>query len=497
MKICLINPPLKTEQGVGKVPTFQPLGLAYVAAMIEKEHDVCIIDANVEGCNRDGTSGAILTTGLDSEELKDRIRDFEPDLVGITVPFSVNAASSLETASLVKAVRREIVTVFGGPHPTIRPVETLSHPDVDIVVIGEGEHTISELVEAIETRALDRLHDVKGICFSDGSRPVVTEPRPMITDLDSLPFPARHLLPMKKYFEAYEEGESARSLYTFHSRWASMITSRGCPFKCNFCSIYLSMGNSFRERSPENVLLEIDQLVNRFGVRHINFEDDNLTFDRKRVYDICSDMVKRDYNLTWSTPNGIRADIIDAELVQMMARSGCKRVFVAPESGDQRVLTEIIGKSMDLAKVEEAVRLFTQYGITVDGSFVIGSIGETKKEIWKTIRYALKLKRLGLATAGFHIATPLYGTRLYEEAKTKGFLTEDFSDKTLTSGRPLIETPEWTGAELRRLQGIANWLVNYGIAKKILSLLRRWGRLRGYLREVITEFMPSRRRRCE
>jgi radical SAM superfamily enzyme YgiQ (UPF0313 family) len=156
-----------------------------------------------------------------------------------------------------------------------------------------------------------------------------------------------------------------------------------------------------------------------------------------------------------------------------MKLSGCKRVFVAPESGEMRVLADIIGKNLDLKKVEESIKLFRKYKIIVDGSFVIGFIGETKKDIWKTIRYAIKLEKMGLDGVGFHIATPYYGTRLYEEAKLKGFLREDISVNLFTTAEPLIKTPDWSLNDIRRLHKIAIVLVkiNYRFTKKIAYVL--------------------------
>lgn len=480
MKIVLINPPLVFDKRAGTPTVFQPLGLAYVAAVLEKEHEITVIDANVEGL---GSAGNGLTA-LSMDGIRERVRALRPDMAGITVPFSVNAASALDTARAVKSVDKNIITVLGGPHPSIRPVETLAEDSVDIVVVGEGEATVKELVGSIGLSRFAGLKDVKGIGFKTGGIPVITEKRPLIMDLDSIPFPARHLLPMDKYYSAFESGAASRPAYTYGNRWASIFTSRGCPFDCNFCSIRLTMGRGFRARSSGNVILEIDELVRRHGVTHINIEDDNFTFDRVRVLDVCNHIMGRGYGMTWSTPNGIRADRIDEEVVSAMAASGCRRVFIAPESGVQRVVSEIIRKKLDLGKVEDAVRLFSKHGIAVDASFVIGSIGETKNDIWKTIRFAMRLKRMGMDRAGFHIATPLYGTKLYEEALARGYMRKGPRDEEFSTGQPLIETPEWTGADLRRFQGIANWLVNYNAKEKVSAVYKRLNHIPEYMRAM-------------
>ncbi len=270
---------------------------------------------------------------------------------------------------------------------------------------------------------------------------------------------------------AFEYGSAARMANIFHKRWTTMITSRSCPFNCNFCSIHLSIGRRYRCRSPENVMLEIDELVNRFGIRHINIEDDNFTLNEVRVHKICDSIIARNYQISFSLTNGIRADKITEPMVARMAQAGLRYVFVAPESGSQRVVSEIIKKDLDLAKVEAA--------------FIIGFIGETKREIWETIRFASRLKKCGLAKAGFQIATPLYGTRLYEEALEKGYLAKEFNDDLLTTDNPLIETPLLKGADLIRFQRMANWLVNQGLREKIQAIFKHLDQISGNINLVL------------
>ncbi|MBF0424575.1 MAG: B12-binding domain-containing radical SAM protein [Magnetococcales bacterium] len=487
MKILFINPPLLVNKAVGDPLIFMPLGIAYIAAVLEHTHAVSILDANVEGWQRASKEADKHGIGLTFDEIRERIVRAAPDIVGITIPFSTNAACSLRVAAIAKEVNPAIITVLGGPHPSVRPLETLNEPQVDYIVIGEGEQAMQELVTVLESGKLATLPDIKGLGYKENGVAKLTTSRPMNNDLDAIPLPAHHLLPMQLYFDAFEGGAGARADYVYHHRWASMITSRGCPYNCCFCSIHLSMGKKFRTRSIDNVMLEIERLVEKYGVRHINFEDDNLTFHQERIQDMCQRIVARGYQFTWSTPNGIRADKLGEPLIRSMAESGCRRVFVAPESGVQHVVNTIIQKKMDLKEVEQSVRLFARYKVAVDGSFVMGLIGERKSDIWGTIFYAYRLKRLGMNRAGFHIATPLFGTRLYDQAVAKGYLTANASAENMTTGVPQIETPEWTGRDLRRLQGIANWLVNYGPWQKVHALLRRWKDLFGFA-SVLLEY---------
>lgn len=471
MKICLINPPQILYQRLGRPFVFQPLGLLYVAAVLEKDYPVEIVDATLEGWRELREIDGKYYLGLPFEKLKQRIENIKPDIVGISVPFSVNEFSALKVASIVKEIDKNIITILGGHHPSVRPIETLSFENVDFVVIGEGEISVPELIRKLKLQDYNELKNIAGIGYKENGSPVLTSPRKLIQDLDALPFPARHLVPMEEYFNAMKTKKGSRPSYTFNDRWTSIITSRGCVYNCNFCSIHLTMGRKFRARSPENIIREIKQVIKDYDIKHINFEDDNLTFNKKRAEHIFQMMIEDKLNITWSTPNGIRVESIDEEMVKKMKDSGCKRIFVAPESGVQRVVNQIIGKNLDLKKIENAVSLFKKHGIIIDGSFVIGFIGETKKEIWSTIKYALKLKKMGMAVAGIHIATPYYGTRLYEEAKQKGFLRKDLDDSLFSTSEPLISTPEWTLNEIHGLHKKAQWLVNYSVKEKILDVL--------------------------
>jgi len=473
MNVCLINPPQILNRSLGLPDIFQPLGLLYIAACLEKKYCVSIIDTPSEGLQSIKKIKGQYYLGLTFEEIEKRIRGLEPDVVGITVPFTVNLESAIQVASMVKLIDKKIITILGGIHPTACPAETLAFGCVDFVVIGEGEDTIQELLRAFINYSNENLRNIPGIGFKYKNDIVLNSPRDSIKNVDLLPFPARHLLPMENYFTAMKTGLAQRKNYIYNNRWATIITSRGCPYNCNFCSIHGVMGRKFRPRSPESVVDEIKHVVQEYDIRHINFEDDNLTLDKKRAERIFDLMIENKIDVTWSAPNGIRADAIDENLVRKMKLSGCKRVFVAPESGEMRVLADIIGKNLDLKKVEESIKLFRKYKIIVDGSFVIGFIGETKKDIWKTIRYAIKLEKMGLDGVGFHIATPYYGTRLYEEAKLKGFLREDISVNLFTTAEPLIKTPDWSLNDIRRLHKIAIVLVkiNYRFTKKIAYVL--------------------------
>jgi radical SAM superfamily enzyme YgiQ (UPF0313 family) len=261
---------------------------------------------------------------------------------------------------------------------------------------------------------------------------------------------------MSTYFAAVKENPLRGEI---RKPWAMMITSRGCPYDCVFCSIHTLMGKQWRGRSPENVVDEIEQLINSYKIKQVDFFDDNMTLNKKRMEAICDLIVKRGLDIEWYTPNGVRADTLDENLLSKMKKSGCKRIRIAPESGVQRVVDQIIKKDLNLKDVEKAVILSKKLGIKVGCFFVIGLIGETKENIKETINYAYKLRQLGADRFYFSIAMPVYGTELYEQAKRGGFLRECFNDEALAAVEPLIETPEFTANDLRELSAQAN-LVN-------------------------------------
>ncbi len=450
LRICLINPPRIHPKSWGRPNVFQPIEIAYVAAVLESEHEVHVLDAAGEGWrNVEDIDATRCRVGLKNEEIARRIKYWSPDLVGINVPFSGWSRMAFEVASLVKDIDKDIITVLDGVHPSARPVNCLENTNVDYVIIGEAEKTWMELSSLIEKGvSLQALKSVCGIGFKSGSQKILTEPRPLIKNLDSLPFPARHLLPMEIYFEAVKRNPLRGEV---NKPWTVLITSRGCPYSCIFCTTHLVRGRVWRGRSPQNVVEELEFLVDRYRIKQVDVHDDNMTLDRNRVAEICDLIGEKGLDIEWFLPNGVRADTLDEDLLRRMRKSGCRRIYVAPESGVQKVVDGIIKKNLDLKKVEEVVILCRKMGIKVACFFVIGLIGETKQDIEATIKFAYRLRQLGADKFYFSYAMPLYGTELYKQAVDGGFLKEGFSDDALSAVQPLIETNEFTIEDLRRL----------------------------------------------
>jgi magnesium-protoporphyrin IX monomethyl ester (oxidative) cyclase len=465
----LINPPRIQPKAWGKPNVFPPIVLASVAAVLEKKNTVCIIDAPTEGwrnlAEMDETKYRV---GLSAETIAERVRQWKPEMVIVEIPFSGWSKTAFEVVEAVKAVNNKIVVVLMGQHPSARPEACLADSNVDFVVIGEPENTISELTDALEL-GKKNFSGIDGLGFRKDGKPTLTGERAIIADMDSLPFPARHLLPMKLYYEAVKENPLRGEI---SKPWTIVTTSRGCPYNCVFCTTCIVWGRTWRARSPKNVVDELEHLVKTYGIKQVDFYDENMTLDKKRVADICDLIVERGLRFDWFTPNGIRADTLDETLLRKMKRAGCKKIRVAPESGVQRVVDEVIGKNLDLKTVEQAVVLCKKVGIKVGCFFVLGLIGETKADIEETIKFAYKLRSLGADSLIFSIAMPIYGTALYEQAVEGGYLREGFCDYALAATEPLIVTPEFTAEELQQLCVRANMANPTFTRDKILRAMR-------------------------
>ena len=469
MRICLINPPRIQPKAWGKPNVFPPIVLASVAAVLEEKHTVSIIDAPTEGWRNlvelDETKYRV---GLDAETIAERVRGWSPDVVVVEIPFSGWSKTAFEVVDAVKAAKKDLVVVLMGQHPTARPEACLSEPNVDFVAVGEPENTISELIDALVV-GKQNFKGVDGLGFKENGKVTFTEKREFIKNLDSLPFPARHLLPMKVYNEAVKENPLRGEI---SKPWTIVTTTRGCPYSCVFCSVCILWGRTWRARSPKNVVDELEQVVKTYGVKQVDFYDENMTLDKKRMSDICDQIVERGLHIEWFTPNGVRADTLDEPLLRKMKKSGCKKIRVAPESGVQRVVNEVIGKNLDLKKVEQAVVLCKKVGVKVGCFFVLGLIGETKADIEETIKFAYKLRALGADSLIFSIAMPLYGTALYEQAKEGRYLREGFCDYALAATEPLIETAEFSAKDLQELCMRANMANPTFTRTKVLRAMR-------------------------
>ncbi|MDR1993750.1 MAG: B12-binding domain-containing radical SAM protein [Nitrososphaerota archaeon] len=469
MRVCLINPPRIQPKAWGRPNVFPPIVLASVAAVLEKNHSVTIIDSPTEGwMNLLELDATKYRVGLSAKTIAERIRNWKPEVVIVEIPFSGWSKTAYEVVSITKNVDQNISVVLFGLHPSSRPEDCLQNSVADFVVVGEPEITVSELVLALEQKKTE-LYNIDGLGYKKNGNIILNRKREVIKDLDILPLPARHLLPMQVYTSAVKENPLRGEITKPNT---IVITSRGCPFSCVFCTHSLMWGKTWRSRSSKNVVDEIEHVIKTYGIKQIDFADDNMTWDPKRMAEICDLIVERGLRFEWFTPNGVRADTLSETLLRKMKRAGCKKIRVAPESGVQHIVSNVAKKSLDLKKVEDAIVACKKVGIKVGCFFVIGLIGETKADIEATIQYAYKLKTLGAESFIFSIVMPLYGTAFYEQAKSKGYICENFCDYTLAATEPLVETPQFTAQELTALCMKANQINRIVTTKKLLRALR-------------------------
>jgi radical SAM superfamily enzyme YgiQ (UPF0313 family) len=426
MKVLLINP--KTNLPI-ETRTSPSLGLAYLGAVSERQsHAVRIYDGDVEHIS-----------------LERVLRDFAPDLVGITAN-TIQIKSAWRDAAIVKSVA-DLPVVLGGPHPTVLPTESAGRPEVDIVVRGEGEATWEELcqwrgADGEWRGAISDLQSVPGISYQTPDGQVHHNPdRPVIENLGSLPLPAYHLFRLDRYTNLQPTVDRiAGPSYP-------ILTSRGCPYRCTYCS---QIGpRLWRMRSPENVVAEWRWLVRDLGAAEIGVLDDSFNINRQRVLDICDLLIKEELtHVPWIMINGIRANLADKELLGRMKQAGCIRSAFGVESGNQEILDSVIDKQLTLEQVRAAFKAAKEVGMETIGFFMVGLPGETEETMEDTIRFAIELDPV---VANFSMATPFPGTEMSRIVEEKGrLLVKDYDDFAFFEGRASFEMDGMTAELVER-----------------------------------------------
>lgn len=423
MKVLFVNPPQTASKYKFMGVIAPPLGIAYMAGVLQENNiDVEILDATAED--------------MDFKDVEKELLKRKPDLVALTA-LTPTIGRALETAQVVKETLPDSIVVMGGYHPTFNFIETLEDENVDIVIRGEGEYIMLNLVQALENQS--SLHDVKGIVFEDkNSKEIVVNPEaPLIQDLDELPFPALNLLPMKKY-----------RLLDMDTHMTTMITTRGCPMQCSFCSSAAMHGKKIRERSVENIVDEIEYLKTNYDIDTIAFMDDTFTLKKRKVMAICDEILKRNIEIMWGCTS--RVDTLDEKLLKKMKEAGCITIFIGVESADQQQLDNMC-KNTTIAKIENAFKIAHKLKIRTIASVALGMPGDTKEIMNKTVKFVHKLKP---NYAIYSLATPYPGTRFYKEAFEKNLIKiKDWSKYTLIT--PILETIDCSLNDMRKIQAKA------------------------------------------
>ncbi len=383
-KIALVNPP--TLKGVYHHQLFLPIGLAYLAAVLkEKEHEVTVVDCPA--------------LEIDHEKLKAKLSSFEPDVVGIT-SMTPTIQSTLMSARVAKEACPEAIVTLGGPHATFMDKQILEQEAaVDVVVRGEGEQTLLEMARNVADST--SLHKVDGITLRHGGQIVQTPNRPFIQNLDELPYPAYDYFQLDRYL-------------LFGKLFLPVITSRGCPFQCSFCTTSRILGKEYRARSPKNIVDELEFLKNTYGADAFTFYDDTLTLDRNRIFKICEGIRTRYIDLPWDCQT--RVDQISKEVLAEMRETRCQQVFFGVESGCQEIL-DAVKKRTTVEQNAKAIKLAKEAGLFVAISIIIGYPGETRDMLKQTLDF---IRRTEPDDVYLCVATPYPGTELRRVVEEMG-----------------------------------------------------------------------------
>jgi radical SAM superfamily enzyme YgiQ (UPF0313 family) len=402
MKVLLINPPaenlVKTfapDSLTEEIGFYPPMGLLYIATNALRTHGdrfhIEVLDTQVER--------------MSYPQIKKYVEEQKPDILGISC-MTFLLIDALKVVRIAKEVNPKIHVTIGGTHPTIYPEEMLSQPEIDSIVMGEGEFTFSDLLEALDDGR--SLAGIPGVGYKDEENLKINSRRDFIQDLDSLPFPDRDLLPYRKYYNVLGKGKEIMT---------SLLTSRGCPFNCVFCTV--KDGKVCRVRSPENVVEEIEVCYAK-GITDFDIIDDTFVINKKRVMAIADLILSKNLKITMDLR--ARVDIVDQEVLDKLAEAGCTRIRFGVESGNSKVL-ENLRKGITVNQAREALKMAKKAKIVTFAYFMLGSPGETEREMEESIELA---KELNPDFVQFLITTPFPATELYDLGIEKGILDRDF-----------------------------------------------------------------------
>lgn len=392
MKVLFINPNPSYASGINEATIYPPIGLVSMSSFLnENGFDSRVIDANMLRMN--------------DEKTLDIISSESPDIIGI----SANIVTAKATLQLCEKIKKEFKgkkLVCGGPQPSIAPEKFLTF--AGIVVRGEGEQTVLDIAKG------KKLSKIDGISFNKNGVIINNKPRKLIENLDELPFPNYDLLDpnLKKY-----KGRAKRLPS------APILTSRGCPYQCIYCNKSI-FGNIFRARSPENVLKEIEELMDKFEIKQLDILDDNFSLNPKRAEKICDMLIERDFDLIINCQNGIRADRVSRNLIHKMKLAKFFKVEIGVESGN-KIILEKIKKQLDLNTVKKVVKWFREERIVVHTSFMLGLPWDTPETMQQTIDFAIELNP---HIANFCITLPFPKTELYGYVKSNGTFLHNVDD---------------------------------------------------------------------
>lgn len=446
-KVMFINPPQTNNVNVRYNNIKFPLGFLYMGGILEKNgFQVKILDCPIYYKKKRKINSSTVKIGLFPDDIEAEIREFQPDIVGVSCAYTAYESDSFELIELVKKISKEmnkkIIVVVGGAHTSANSEYVLRNKNIDIAIIGEAEETILEIAKKYEKKNLSEkdLLKIKSIGFRYRGKVKINSLRERIRDLDKINA-AWHLIDMNLYFQHPDN-----SLVTLRGPSVDIVTSRGCPGNCVFCSIRTVWGRVWIGRSAKNVVDELELLNKKYGARHFRIFDDNLTLDRKRIIEICDEVIKRKLDIKWDTPNGVAFWTLDEEVLRKMKKAGCYRITFGIESCSPNT-QRYIKKIADLKKIDSLINLCHKIGIWICATFIIGFPYETPEEIKKTTEYLINSR---VNFAFLCIAQPYQGTDLYNDFQKENLMQEFQPESNVLKSK--YNTKYFTSEELNKMR---------------------------------------------
>jgi len=431
--------------------------------------NLCLLAAAVEELSSEVKIIDAYKNKLSEKELAKQVRDYNPDIVGITVLMDQYAKAGHITAKLVKNISNKIVTVLGGVYATANPKRAAKDENIDFVVVGEGEFVFPQLVGYL-SGACDLPE--RGICFKKNGTNEFDDRghSAFIKNLDTLPKPAYHLIDFPSYAAQTNNRKSVDQPGAYP--YARIVTSRGCPEKCSFCQVPSLQGSYFRARTPDHVCDEIEWLKKDYGIKSLIFDDDNLYTNPKRSKMMFKRMIERNLTMPW-TSIATAVFRLDEELIDLMVESGCRYIDIAIESGTERVTRDIVLKPLDFEHAKKMVRYAQKKGIFVAANFIIGFPTETWEEIRETIKFAEEIQ---VDYAKIFIAIPLRNTEMYDLAeKTNSLIMDPLEAETMWTVGGVISSEHWSADDLTILRSYEWDRINFTNPKKLKKIADRMG----------------------
>lgn len=416
-KVLLINPFCTISERGNRLYPAEPLGLLYIATYLAREcklqgipMEIKVLDAQLEGPDECYQTSRGFRHGMTDDQIRAYVSGYRPDVTGVGMNYTFGAKNSVDVATLTKEAWPQTHLVIGGAHATLAHCQVAEHAPVDAVVHGEGELTFTEICFSLARGG--GFENINGVTYRKNGKVIENPARAPIPDLDSLPIPDRSFVPYATYLT------KPQYIHTMQKPVGTVFTSRGCPFRCVFCSTQKTWGNTWRGRSPQSMLEEVLYLRDTYGVREIAFQDDQFLGNRQRILDFCKLVVETKPGMTFIVPPGNSPAFMTPELLDWMARAGFYRLSFSVDTGTDSAV-RYARKPVNLSNVRPLVAAANHRGLWTYGTFVIGFPFEKKEDIQATVNYAYGLK---LDFLRFYIAQPHFGSELYDRYLAEGRL---------------------------------------------------------------------------